>query len=871
MIFYRVIACLLRAGGGRLPGLLLLLPLGLCAQQWTDSCSSYAFYGQIRMQGYSDFSRVHTLPGGDYIAAGTLKGEFAQMAIARNFVQVMRVAADGAMVWSKFIGIRDTAVQVDLRTYSSLITRDGDLVLLVTAAAAQYSGNYILRLDPEGNLRWQRRFAYTSPQLAIDVITAVRETANGLLMVAGYNNNGGVLLLLEADGRLRCYSGIQSGDARLRFTSCTEAPGAYFVTGTGTSRDNNTVTNFVARIDQQQGNTVWIRWINPPGVAALSAMAEFYCSDIQYANGRLAITGNTYFLYNGPRAPAQITYYLDAEGRNTSALRITNPVQPSANGNLFQGALFDPFRMAGVQYLNQSGGDYFVYQLQGADAPYRGWRLQLPDIQCANDSRLLPDSSLLVGGFRRDSSNTVMAALLKTDPTLRLPGCNATAYTPLAEPASFTLQDIPNTLTSLTTADQLEPAFLDTLSGRGFQWVLTCSSRLQMKLGKIRGPAVLCTGSAGLFRATVQGTAAALQFSSNVPVQVEQVGDSAARLLFSGSGLFPVIATLRAPCGLLRDTFWVTVTAAPEKLSLGPDTLLCSGVPLRLEAPGFSSYRWQDGSTASFYEVTRPGIYHLSVRDACGNNLSDTIRVDAAPPVSFSLGADRTVCPGDTLLFTAPPGFRHYQWGPAGYTGNPYTQNMTVVAENDLALFVQAERWPGCAVADTVQIKVWPVPRILLGRDTFVCSGQTLLLDAGEGFRAYRWNNGASGPVLHVSEPGWYAVEAVSVQGCVRRDTLTVRVGNCSGFINLPRAFSPDDNGRNDRFRALMTTVPARFTLRVFDRWGREVFVSNNPAEGWDGRSGGRPAPPGVYLWICRYRFAGRGEQEQKGTVLLIR
>lgn len=852
---------------------MLSAPAFLAAQQWADSCTSYSFYGKIRTQGYSDFSRVHVYPGGDYLAVGTLKGNFAQMAIQRNDVHVMRVSNKGEMLWTKMIGIGDTTVQTDLRTYSSQITRNGDIVLLITAAAGVYSGNYVVRMDDAGTVRWQKRLNYTAAHLAIDVITALRETADGLLMIAGYNNSGGVLLLLNSDGSFNRYSGIQSGDCSLRYTACAESPAAYFVTGYGTSRINGMVTNFIARIDKGAGNTGWVRWINFPGVPALSAMAEYLCTDLQYSAGRLAVTGNTYFQYTGIRPPGQITLYMDQEGRNTSALRITNPVMAADNANPFQGALFDPFRMAGVQYRNSAEGDYFIYQLQGADAPYRGRRFTLADIQVANDSRVLPDSALLIAGFNRDGNNTIMAALLKTSSLGELPACNSTAYTPEVAAAAYTLQDIPNILSTFTAVNQVEPSFLDTMTGRGFLWQLNCTTQSVCRLEKIRGPAQLCSGRPGLFTAAVQGSCSGpVQFSTSGPGNLHRVNDSSVELQYVIPGTYNVYAAYSSGCGVLRDTFVVQVTESPARLSLGPDTLLCSGNSIRLEPAGnFSQYRWQDGSTQFIYTATEPGSYHLTALDACGREQRDTVLVLPALPVVFSLGPDRQVCAGDTVELTASAGFTGYRWGPAVYTGEVYTQSLTLLPDNKLSIYAEAERWPGCRVFDTVQIRVWPAPVTRLVSDTFVCTGQPVLLDAGNGFVSYSWNTGATTSSLQVGNAGVYIVEVRDQQGCTGGDTVRVQPGACPGECWVPAAFSPDNNGRNDFFRPVMQAPPEQLLLRVFDRWGRELFTSSVAGAGWDGMIRGKAAPAGVYTWILRYRYAGRGWQEKKGTVLLLR
>ncbi len=88
--------------------------------------------------------------------------------------------------------------------------------------------------------------------------------------------------------------------------------------------------------------------------------------------------------------------------------------------------------------------------------------------------------------------------------------------------------------------------------------------------------------------------------------------------------------------------------------------------------------------------------------------------------------------------------------------------------------------------------------------------------------------------------------------------------------IHAPNAFAPD--GFNQEFRVLL--APERyqhFDLRVFDRYGRQVFQSADPARGWRGRLDGKELPQGVYVWTLRL-LTEEGEQiERRGTVLLLR
>jgi|SRR6476661_8201760 len=90
-------------------------------------------------------------------------------------------------------------------------------------------------------------------------------------------------------------------------------------------------------------------------------------------------------------------------------------------------------------------------------------------------------------------------------------------------------------------------------------------------------------------------------------------------------GLYWLEATNAAGC-LQRDSIRV-VYLSPPAIALGPDTVLCAGTPLLLDAslPGVR-YRWQDGSTGPTFRPTGSGLYWVTVT-ASGCSATDSIRV----------------------------------------------------------------------------------------------------------------------------------------------------------------------------------------------------------------------------------------------------
>jgi gliding motility-associated-like protein len=60
--------------------------------------------------------------------------------------------------------------------------------------------------------------------------------------------------------------------------------------------------------------------------------------------------------------------------------------------------------------------------------------------------------------------------------------------------------------------------------------------------------------------------------------------------------------------------------------------------------------------------------------------------------------------------------------------------------------------------------------------------------------------------------------------------------------------------------------------LHIFNRWGEEIFQSDDITQGWDGKKNGKDCPGGVYVYKIVFSADGiAGSQERVGTVTLVR
>jgi gliding motility-associated-like protein len=251
-----------------------------------------------------------------------------------------------------------------------------------------------------------------------------------------------------------------------------------------------------------------------------------------------------------------------------------------------------------------------------------------------------------------------------------------------------------------------------------------------------------------------------------------KLNDSTVQVTFDKPWEGFIHATIEG-CKTLDDSVKLTVLLAPTKLDIGPDTVICPGNVILLNAKkGYATYKWQDGSGDSTFDVTQPGKYYVTTSDACGGIYHDTVVVVSHAPIPFDIGPDTSICKNDTINITAPSGFIHYQWTQYNISSDT-DESVRIYPLINFMYKVVAEKTQGCFASDSFYVTVKNVPAINLGNDTSFCINQSVLLDAGSGFDKYEWNTGELSEKVTVNHQGTFAVKATS-NGCAAYDTLKV-------------------------------------------------------------------------------------------------
>jgi gliding motility-associated-like protein len=91
--------------------------------------------------------------------------------------------------------------------------------------------------------------------------------------------------------------------------------------------------------------------------------------------------------------------------------------------------------------------------------------------------------------------------------------------------------------------------------------------------------------------------------------------------------------------------------------------------------------------------------------------------------------------------------------------------------------------------------------------------------------------------------------------------------------LYVPNAFTPNNNGKNETFNAMAEGyIPDTYEMRIYNRWGEEVFRTKSFDANWDGRRNGVECEGGIYSYMIKIRSAqDYREKYLKGRITLVR
>jgi hypothetical protein len=143
-------------------------------------------------------------------------------------------------------------------------------------------------------------------------------------------------------------------------------------------------------------------------------------------------------------------------------------------------------------------------------------------------------------------------------------------------------------------------------------------------------------------------------------------------------------------------------------------------------------------------------------------------------------------------------------------------------------------------------------------------------------FKAIRYNPNSSSwndwvPISQ-SNPDIYKVSTQAIPKQHFFTNWTLASEEAGGDIWIPNAFTPDrdESYLNESFGPVITFPYAKYEFYVLDRWGEQIFTSDNILNRWDGTLGGVVVNGGVYTWLIVLTKSTGKKYKYTGTVNVI-
>jgi len=344
-----------------------------------------------------------------------------------------------------------------------------------------------------------------------------------------------------------------------------------------------------------------------------------------------------------------------------------------------------------------------------------------------------------------------------------------------------------------------------------------------------------------------------------------------------------------------KNDWWIVKTNCGLELDLGPDTTICEGTKVLLDATQLNcndcQYRWSDDfderlPIREFGEpVTRTLDAYVTSRSGCEIRDTITVNVNNSPKEIFA-GITPPRCPDENTGAIqivgvdggTPPYYYSFNKGPwqtfpdfFNLGAGEYTLDVLDINE--------------CITDSTIILKPPPPIDIIIDGGGTIKLGQetTLVPLFSEPVDSFYWAFEPSlscidclTPIAAPLETTSYTLTAFDEKDC-KYSASTVVALEKNRPIYFPTAFSPNNDGDNDLYQFFIGEGVSEIkSFRIYDRWGELLFELEDyfPGEflaGWDGRLGNRDMPNGPYVYYCDVEFIDGWTEIIRGHFTLVR
>ena len=365
----------------------------------------------------------------------------------------------------------------------------------------------------------------------------------------------------------------------------------------------------------------------------------------------------------------------------------------------------------------------------------------------------------------------------------------------------------------------------------------------------------------------------------------------------SGSRTLGVSLLTPFSCGVgggVIDSITMEIYDAPSVTVSPLDTGICQFAQVRLVASGnpFAVFSWTPATGLTNASVANPlaspesNIVYTVTAIIPGTTCpmqQATVAITVSPAPIVKPSTDTVICyehPVTLSPVLITTGSYDFHWaGPLGYhtnSENAVIDSVTQATAGFYTLTVTADS-NGCSVQAIAEVYLFipDSPLIATGRE--LCTGDPMPVWNITGTNI-RWYGNAtdtgtiSPPDIYTTRPASYQFFVTqTINQCESpREAVIMTVNNCcDGPLEIPNAFSPNNDGLNDYFEVRTDYGHYPVRLTIYNRWGQVVYEGAQTR--WDGRCHGIACEVGTYYYELVLGCIRGAEIKRTGDITLIR
>lgn len=272
------------------------------------------------------------------------------------------------------------------------------------------------------------------------------------------------------------------------------------------------------------------------------------------------------------------------------------------------------------------------------------------------------------------------------------------------------------------------------------------------------------------------------------------------------------------------------------------------------------------------------GLYTLKETFYFGCVSLDSFYLKIFPGTTIYTQPTYPICEGlsEQLSATATDG-DSFKWFPSTGLSNDAIANPIARPTDSTEYKVVVTNSFGCKDSAFLKIDVYRNPVANAGIDKVILAGDTAVLSATVKGTAvsYGWTPSlflsdahAVQPMAFPTENQLYTLSVFSNVGCgAATDDVLVKVYS---DIFIPTAFTPNGDGKNDRFQVLPLDNYAIVQMIVYNRWGQLMYTSKDKYSSWDGTYKGMVQPTGSYVYRVELLSPQGRRIIKQGSIMLL-